>query len=1459
MNLDFQEDDDKLDFQLDFQEEESSSNGKKKKNHMVPFDAAKTAEAGTIGSRAVLDFGASMLAGLPAQIASGVAGAHGVLSGRSLDESAGRVKKIQDSNFGLGQFNSVTPRGKEMTEATGEFLEKPVELSMKVGEALGGNEGAYIGELLSRSAMEMIDPALAIGAVSRLAKRRKSHGVPPDESLNADKAALAKLDFVEDSVDTSRGLDIDLSDGPNLPQTMSVTPDGQGVLSPEHADARQRIMEQIEAERRAGLTNETTQTELFDQPDMVQNRQPFQAEFGDWRIDENGMPVKADLSMDVANAENPLQRNLFGDELPPKSPQEDIGIMHAMDDTRNAAMTAEDLQTAVEQRALMEEQQNMLAHDLKADPKLQRGMLDAELRANKPRSENPSMRTITPGGKQTGAINPAVFVEGFQKLKQLADGTWLRAFSKDGTLTIEATKDSRKVGGAVYEPANKFDAPANTNLHAPMVGVNKEARGKGLATDIYKFAAELGNDVQQSRMLTADGRKMWDGFEKKGIAQTDPNTKMRFIPKGQRGSVTLNGLTLGMLPNNNPLKKMTKQKDGTMIPDDPTPAQLETILEDARNEKDGNSLKYMDSGAQLTALKRGSTAVRLAGELVQNAFKRADLHIRENVFPAENALRKLKPAQLELLGEVFKKEMFKGSRFDKSNLEAFSPEIQNAYRIMREMFDDSIRVQNEARIAKGQSPITPVEAYLSSRWNGDFRRPLYNKDGKLVWYLAGNTKMDLNAQTRAVLKDHPDLTYDPKKDHTVRYWNRKTDLESAYTTMVDILGRDDPSVSVIATYMEDQTVGRGATFLNQEKHFKRKGNVRGFIGDRPELTPNDFSDKSLPFGDSVTVKHGKQKEMLDMFQQQIQYAKNAYRWSELQVAGQGLKKVINDPHLTEHQPNNISYIREYFKNAIGYGESRWSRITADTMRDLGVSPKPFDDAVGGMKSYFILTKLAGNAGYLAANLAQVSMTAAHMADLFAKGHRANPLRAYASGILGGFMMGTGHIANSMGGKMPNVPGADFFNRATKYAEDNGITARSIYDESPIEASFNKLGRAANIAGKTMTIPETFVRSMAFMSMAQYLKDAGKFKSEIELFKEAERRTNVAMVDYASTERPMIFSKLGSAGNFLNTLQTFSWNFFNQFKYYANEAAKGNVLPMATFIATQYMVAGAMGVPGVEDSYKLWMKLKDMLPATTWKKIQDNEFLSEPKLWMLKNAGTSSVYGYLSDKSGIGLTSRLAAPGGAQMLSSPLGPITDIAGQVGSVASLALDPTNSTKQAQAAMNVAPTGMKGLLETAPFMEGHTFVNRNNPETGQPERLYKRPTKLEERQGLLTRTPKEESIRKWGFGLRAQSEQVNRDVAYATKRDSDAGAKHARDIPSVFYDALRRGDKEKATEYYKTYTYITGNKISKSSIQNQALEEYTTDTERQGMRAKRSVQSMINVKRMEDLFDAIEKESK
>lgn len=939
-------------------------------------------------------------------------------------------------------------------------------------------------------------------------------------------------------------------------------------------------------------------------------------------------------------------------------------------------------------------------------------------------------------------------------------------------------------------------------------------------------------------------------------AETPTMPPMPRVKGKQKGGVTLDLLTLGLLPKSNKLRAMKPSKDGTFIPEDRSPNQFQADLAKAQGEADGRSFKNMDSGADLTAAKRGSTAIRMAGDLIQNAYKRADLAIRKVVFPAEQALKGLTASDLATLGEVMKREMFNGKQYTLDQLSHFKPEMLNAYRKMREMFDKSLDIQNEGRAARGLPPVKPIEAYLSSRWQGDFRRPLYDANGKLVWYLAGNTKKNLNAQTRAILKDHPTLVFDAKKDHTVRFWNRKTDLQSAFSTMIDVLGRDDPAVAKMQKYMEDQTVGEGAKWLAQEKHFKAKGNIKGFVGDRPELSLADYTDRNIPLADKIPMGHGRNAEMREMMQQQIQYAKNGIKWAEMQKVADQMKTLINDPKLQETQPRNVEYIRDYWKNAVGYGEHKAIRMLTDGLRDFGISPEPFDKAVGGMKSYFILSKLAINAGYALASAIQLGMVVPHLFDIAVK-HKSvsNPIKAVATGAVGGLVMGTGHMYNAMAkNKFQGVPGADFLNRAYRYAEDNGITARSVYDESPIDASFSAVGATGRALSKTMTIPETYMRSIAFTTIAQFLKDTGKFKDEATLFREAERRTNMSMVDYAATERPMVFSKLGSAGNFLNTLQTYGWNYYNQLSYFAREAGKGNVLPLMASLGMQYALAGAMGAPGVEDLYKAYMQLRDALPANMFKKVHDNEFFNDPKLWLLKNGGVDAVYGWLSDKTGLGMTTRLAAPGIGSMLQSPVGPATDIAKQALSAGKAAMDP-NSTNLAQAGMNSAPAGLQGLLETAPFMEGHTYNTRINEQTGERTTVPMRTTKLGERSGLIERNANDEAIRKWG--LRSTREMAQRDVNYGLKRDEDVIKDKTKELSDKFYDAVRRNDKDKAQEYLDTYVYFTGKKITQQQFNQQIEQEFLTDYERKS--GKKTLASLQHMKRAKELFEIIERETK
>lgn len=889
---------------------------------------------------------------------------------------------------------------------------------------------------------------------------------------------------------------------------------------------------------------------------------------------------------------------------------------------------------------------------------------------------------------------------------------------------------------------------------------------------------------------------------------------------------------------------LLRSEDRSFIPSDP---DISKEVEKALSEgKDGKLFTYLQSGATSAAMKSGSAAIQAASRITQNALKRAELAVRTHVFPAEQSLKRLSKQQIVDLHELFKDEMFSGNRMPADVLERnLSVEELKSYVKMRDMFDDALASQNTERGSKGLKPISAKEAYVSSRWSGDFRRPVRDKDGNLVWYLASNSKIGLDMQSKALLKKFPDLVIDPKQDHSVKASRYSTDLQAAYSKILDVLGRDDPAVEKIRQAVEEQITIEGELTRGQEKHFKRKAGIRGFVGDRPGL--------GVEVGGKIfSIDPNPIKEALAFFEQQIQYAKNAYTWSEMQKAADGVKQIVGNEDLQTQQPNNVKYIREYFKNAIGLGESKVMRAVEDSLRDgFGVSPKILDDAVGGMKGFFILQHLAASAGYTISSMIQASNVMPYLVDLRAQGHKGNPGTALAVGVPAGMAMAVAHYLKSIGGEYVSRLPSQFMRDAFQYAEDNGVTSRSIYDEAPLGAAFSPIAQAGRIAGKTITIPETFVRGVAFMSYAQMLKDGGQFKDMSKLFQKAEELVNASMVDYRSSERPLLFSKGGIAGNFLNTLQTFPMSFYNQWIYFANQASKGNVLPFVTAGALQYAISGVQGVPYFDDITKLWALIRDnVLPTGMWANIRKNKFLSDPKLWILENLGQGALYGALSDKSGVGLTSRVSAPGVGAMLQSPVGPVTDIASQVGSLAQAAMSPTDPGKWAQVAMKSTPTGLQGLVETLAPMEDFTYVTRPDG-----TKVFMKSKDLEERKGGYARTPEEIAMRKWG--LRSQKEVVSREVTYSTQQANKLLEEKSGELVGKFYDAVRKGNVKKARELNQLYLDLTGKAISKPQIEAQQKQEMMTDIERSKLGAN-TPQKMANVARMNKILKEISVEN-
>lgn len=1021
------------------------------------------------------------------------------------------------------------------------------------------------------------------------------------------------------------------------------------------------------------------------------------------------------------------------------------------------------------------------------------------------------------------------YVAGEISHEQMMESNRELIYKKQDMERLELRRKESIGAGEVTEifPGYKIIPPGTKVMAKNGLSYPEPTRGEVVGTHQFRYGEKAYNlpvvdfgDGRPRKILPGDITEVFDG----------PKSPFNFKKQG-------GGLKIDWGKEASDMEAaLIKSADGSFIPENP---DTSLALETARGESDGKLWTYAQSGAVNAAMKTGSTLIKTVGNLVQAAGKRADLATRKYVLPAEKALRKLSREELTQLGDVFKDEMFQDYRYDGDLLAKHLTVKQlEAYTKMRDVFDATLSAQNEARVAKGQQPITAKEAYLSSRWQGDFRVPvyelLYNSDGspkidpktkeqakKLVWYLADTTQRGVDKQLKALLAKEPTLK--AGKPHVVRSLKGGADIQSMYSTMLDILGRDDPAVQRIKELVEMDVGDDAANMLAQEKHFKSKSGVRGFAGDRPGFH--------------------KTRDTIKMFEQQVQYAKNAFQWAEMQKNADDLKMLLSDEELANKQPNNMKFAREYVKNALGQGEGKLAKAFDDTVREMGVSPSVLDKAVGGMKSFFITQKLAVSAGYTLANLVQTTNMVPYLANLSSQGYHANAAKAMAIGYTGALPMALAHYMRAAGGgeyktffgDMPNK----FMEGALKYAEDNGITSRSIYDEAPVGTGFNPLKKVERAASFTISAPETVVRSAAFLTYAYYLKDSGKFKDMQAVFQKAEDMVNMSMVDYRATEKPLMFSKGGTLGNIANTLQTYPMSFYNQYKYMLNEALQGRPGGLATMMVMQGAIAGAAGMPYFEDLTNLYKLMRDnLLSDAQWAKAMKHPFFSDPKLWMLENLGESSVYGALSTQMGLGLTSRVTAPSLEAMSQAPFGPAVDLSKQVMNLGKAALDPTNTSKVGQAAMGSIPTGLQGWLETQPFMKDITFV-----ENADGTKTFMKTSDLADRKGGYTRTEDEVNIRKWG--LRSQQEVLSRDVNWAAQQANMTTKEKTTGLVEKIYDAARQGNAAKVEELRKLLIDLTGKDISSEQLQNQLLEEQMDDVSR-NVRNSKSPQQMLNTAR-------------
>lgn len=345
--------------------------------------------------KGVGEAGLSMVSQIPASIAGGLYGLSKVVTGQGIDAANKAMEDTIKWNFGAGAYIPKSEKGQKYSENFGEAMLWPGQKAGELAESITGSPEAYLAARLP------IDTALSLLPLK----------IPSAISSALPKGSGSKPQRVEPKMSKE-----------DIIKSGKVEEPGQ-AQQPIPTEAQQELLPSNAPQYGIDQSNNA----------------------GHWSLDENGMPISAERSMDVQMAQTPLQRDLFSEEYLPAQGAErtlpeaiDKMVVEAPDLPRENM----DNHSYEISRALFNQEvpDNLVAtrqqiqRQFEGDDPVAQAMLAAAADMDTPTNVmrgtgDPSLNQGM-GSLQRGAIDPEVFKEGFRGLNRwlskLTDQPWVK-------------------------------------------------------------------------------------------------------------------------------------------------------------------------------------------------------------------------------------------------------------------------------------------------------------------------------------------------------------------------------------------------------------------------------------------------------------------------------------------------------------------------------------------------------------------------------------------------------------------------------------------------------------------------------------------------------------------------------------------------------------------------------------------------------------------------------------------------------------------------------------------------------------------------------------------------------------------------------------------------------------------------------------------------------------------------
>ncbi len=832
----------------------------------------------------------------------------------------------------------------------------------------------------------------------------------------------------------------------------------------------------------------------------------------------------------------------------------------------------------------------------------------------------------------------------------------------------------------------------------------------------------------------------------------------------------------------------------------PRGPKAENLIELAKMDKDMPPVwENVQSGMTLTADKVKSALLLGTARWLQYAQKRGDFDFRTQVQPVEKTITRLPKDQAILLQEGLKRQQISGQRYTPEQLKStgMTPEAVKAYEDINIQFDSVFEKQNAARLALGKEPISRQNAYYSSIWNGDWKVYIPGAKGRPAWYIETYSKAEAQRAMKYLKETIPELKNTRlKPEHRPGKTDIPRDILGAYQDMLQFFTDDPALTAAIKEAMENYAKEKGYGAFGQNVHFKEKHGVRGFRGDQPWL-----SDK---------------KNAYEGLKAQMEYLRGAYKWMPMQEALAELKKVMSDETLAKTQKNNIDFAKMHVARELGLDANILNSVEKGVAKLMGTSKAKLYMTTNDLKSLMYLQQLGLSGGYMVATPLQglISVPAWHM-KISGEGFRLNPvkaLKAYTLGVTDATALLSEHYSNvyrDLAGVKPGrVPMTKLGREAMKYAEDNGIVSKNLFDENSKIGTHGVISALENTVGGTISFPEKVVRSYSFLSFVHHLKETGKFPDNMAIFQRAEELTNNALTDFRQSERPLAVDKLGTVGQLAYTYHSFLFNMFNQMSTFLRQK---NYAAFTTMMATMVYLGGLMDLPFMNELDGMWNKIKDFTSEyfpQHYEKVQGPGL--KGSIMSMKDQGLA--YGHVSTALGWQMASRFSP--NLLDVDKPMESIFPMAKTIENAIPSGV-PQSGRDALQYAYNNSPAMVKGVMENhLPQFQG--------PKRGDKQGVIK-PTDINSGEVRTFRDKEDRTARMWGVTSLKEADSKAKDYI---QRSEDRRKETAKSSSlQKTYSAILSKNPDRVKTFVTSYYKLGGT--------DQGLENFlNTKIEKSGM---------------------------